>query len=730
MRKHIQKLLALSLAAVCGCSTLAQTNMRILYADETTNIQKDEVATEELPTEEEWKTPEGYTESGCKSIGKFSMDELREFYYEIPAYNDKLYSKTPTVESGNYEISVLSQDAYEHAEKKINLYRLIAGLEGIHLTETLNTSAAYGALVNAANNKMSHYPDKPDDMDVETYAQGRNATLSSNLSYSYGYGIDKIIEVALTGQMADKKSGNIATLGHRRWLIEPSVSTLGIGVANRDNVYYTAVRVFGTDVEHESAVDYDYVAWPASGNNINDLFSVDTPWSVTLNPKKYQNPVLEEVKVKLTSLKDGKTWNFDSNTNRTEVSPDLDYFQVNTSGYGVSNCIIFRPSYAMMEDYLIGDYDVEITGIKDKAGNAASIKYRTHFEPLEYFDLSNEDKARVTIEDTQDLISDGMEKKPAVQVSYKMTSNGYKTLVEGRDYVVTYANNVDAGTATVTVTGMGTYTGSVTKEFTILAEEPMYFKEFQWSENAKICNAVYACNKECAHEKSYAAQVTSRVAVPATYVSKGWTQYTAVYKDYTDIKLMEDIDRLQLSRPQITKAINYLYGVQISWNPVEGANGYRVYRRTGTGAWKALKTVPNQQRVSFKDTTVNENGTQYQYRVYAYLKNNGKIIWSPVSTSKTIIRLKTPTVNTLQSVEERTIDVAYDENTQATGYQIRYQLDGKNRYITIPSNTELQRSIKNLVSGKSYKINVRSYKKVGKNTYYSGWSGTQTIEVK
>lgn len=59
---------------------------------------------------------------------------------------------------------------------------------------------------------------------------------------------------------------------------------------------------------------------------------------------------------------------------------------------------------------------------------------------------------------------DGTEKKPAVTVRL-----GDKTLAEGADYTVAYANNTAVGTATVTVTGMGNYTGTASKTFTIKA---------------------------------------------------------------------------------------------------------------------------------------------------------------------------------------------------------------------------------------------------------------------
>ena len=57
---------------------------------------------------------------------------------------------------------------------------------------------------------------------------------------------------------------------------------------------------------------------------------------------------------------------------------------------------------------------------------------------------------------------DGAEKKPSVTVK-----DGTKTLTSGTDYSVSYSNNVDVGTATVTVTGKNNYTGSTSKTFTI-----------------------------------------------------------------------------------------------------------------------------------------------------------------------------------------------------------------------------------------------------------------------
>ena len=44
---------------------------------------------------------------------------------------------------------------------------------------------------------------------------------------------------------------------------------------------------------------------------------------------------------------------------------------------------------------------------------------------------------------------------------------GNTTLVAGTDNEVTYSDNVNVGTATITITGTGNYTGTITKEFSI-----------------------------------------------------------------------------------------------------------------------------------------------------------------------------------------------------------------------------------------------------------------------
>ncbi len=69
----------------------------------------------------------------------------------------------------------------------------------------------------------------------------------------------------------------------------------------------------------------------------------------------------------------------------------------------------------------------------------------------------------VTLE-TESYTYDGTAKEPSVTVK-----DGNKTLTINKDYTITYSDNTNAGTpkATVTVTGIGNYTGAIMKTFTI-----------------------------------------------------------------------------------------------------------------------------------------------------------------------------------------------------------------------------------------------------------------------
>ena len=403
-------------------------------------------------------TQEQYAESGRTSISKPDMEELRQLYNSLPTY-DKLYKTEPVVEGADYHIAVLSDEAYDTAKGLINYYRRVAGLGDITLSDDVNESAAYGALALAMNNSgLTHYPSQPKDMSSIDYNKAYAATTSSNLSSASGYSEKRIISVAVSGQIGDSDSSNIDTLGHRRWLLNPGVKTLGIGSANNNYNYYTDIRVFGDGIQSESVNDYDFIAWPSSGANLTDTFPKDTPWSVTLNPKVYYTPT--DISVEVKSLRYGTTWYFDNNTGYGTSSVD-NYFNIEKSRYGVANCIIFRPAYQYI-DMFKGDYIVTVSNVRRKdTGEYTNIQYKVTFDNYDGT-VSINDCDISLAQDSYEY--EGQKVEPEVTVKDKFTG---KILEKDTDYIVQYYYNNAVGTANAYVRGINKYTGSSTLGYEI-----------------------------------------------------------------------------------------------------------------------------------------------------------------------------------------------------------------------------------------------------------------------
>ncbi len=72
--------------------------------------------------------------------------------------------------------------------------------------------------------------------------------------------------------------------------------------------------------------------------------------------------------------------------------------------------------------------------------------------------------------DDEDKVYTGKQIKPQINYIYMETVDGGMTqdVVEGVDYTVEYKNNVNAGEASITVTGIGQYGGTCTEKFNIL----------------------------------------------------------------------------------------------------------------------------------------------------------------------------------------------------------------------------------------------------------------------
>jgi uncharacterized protein YkwD len=284
-----------------------------------------------------------------------------------PTYQGSPYAAAPTVRSP-FATGTLASAFMRDGLNSLNYCRFLAGLpDDVTLDSTYDNLAQHGAVLLAASD-FSHTPAKPAGMDQTFYNLGYRATSSSNIGVGHANLPDFMLEC-----MADSDTGNIGALGHRRWILDPPMAKTGLGYASgRSDAY-----VF--DYSRSTQVAYDSIKWPCSGAFPAEMFDSDTPWSVTLNPTVYSvSSATASFTVTLTRESDGSTWTFTS----ADTNPAGEFFKVDTTGYGVPNCIIFRPDPASVGAYHVGDvFDVSIAGgiSRRSDGKPVTITYSTRF---------------------------------------------------------------------------------------------------------------------------------------------------------------------------------------------------------------------------------------------------------------------------------------------------------------------------------------------------------------
>lgn len=272
-------------------------------------------------------------DSGNLKTPKPTKEDIRRQWDKVTSAT-AVFDVEPSIVAP-YALGELHDSFLESGITYLNYVRYVANLPAVRLTDAQNESAQYGAVLLAAIDTMTHYPTKPDDMDDAFYNRGYAATTSSNLSARWGYAPLSCLQGAVSGCMDDSSSvSNLSSVGHRRWLLNPTLLNVGFGYAESETGWsYIDTTVFDRS---GAAVDYDYVSWPASGNFPTNLFNTSAPWSITLNPAKYKKPSLDAVQITITRVSDGKTWSFDGNTGAAQSTAQA-YLEVNNQGYGVSN---------------------------------------------------------------------------------------------------------------------------------------------------------------------------------------------------------------------------------------------------------------------------------------------------------------------------------------------------------------------------------------------------------
>ena len=90
---------------------------------------------------------------------------------------------------------------------------------------------------------------------------------------------------------------------------------------------------------------------------------------------------------------------------------------------------------------------------------------------------------------------------------------------------------------------------------------------------------------------------------------------------------------------------------------------------------------------------------------------------------------KTASVKSLKSNKKGQVTIKGSNGAKDNdGYQFQYKHNGKTRKVRVKGRKSVTKTIKKLKSGKSFKVRMRAYKKVGGVTYYGKYGKWKTLK--
>ena len=236
----------------------------------------------------------------------------------------------------------------------------------------------------------------------------------------------------------------------------------------------------------------------------------------------------------------------------------------------------------------------------------------------------------LTLSETS-YVYDGTYKKPTATVTF-----GGKVLQEGKDYTISYRNNLNVGVTTVIATGMGDYTGYTSKNFTI-------------TKRAMAGGTVSVASSVSFTGSNITPSVTVKVA--GRTLTSG-TDYTVSYSNNKNVgtsnvyvygkgnysgSLSAKFDIVP-AKQQIQKLETKYKGFYIDWAQKGSATGYDVEYSVNANMSGAV----SKHLTASKPDTLTVSGLAgdktYYVRVRSYTNVNGKVYygaWSDVKSIKT-----------------------------------------------------------------------------------------------
>lgn len=308
----------------------------------------------------------------------------------------------------------------------------------------------------------------------------------------------------------------------------------------------------------------------------------------------------------------------------------------------------------------------------------------------------------------QNYVYDGTPKKPTVSVYY----NGV-LLSENVDYSLKFSDFVSAGTVKVTVTGMNSYNGSVTKEYTI---KPITFNSKNLSVTFDKTSLVYY--NSAVHPVMYVSfngqLLLQDVDYKVTY-SKNNAPGRATVKITGIGNFNASVSKTFIISPQkvnsVSIAKNSATTATVSWGKVDKVSGYEILKYDANKNSFVHAVYASADSTSYKFTKL-QNSALHSYVVKAYKTIDGDKYFGEQSDAVSVFIKPAKAQLTSVTMKNSTLNVEW-KKLDCTGYEIIYTTDSKFKKglktVKIKNSNKTKKAIKKLKKGKKYYVKVRAY---------------------
>ena len=240
-------------------------------------------------------------------------------------------------------------------------------------------------------------------------------------------------------------------------------------------------------------------------------------------------------------------------------------------------------------------------------------------------------KASVTLS-TSTYAYDGKAKKPGVTVKL----NG-KTLKNGTDYTVSYSNNTKVGTAKVTITGKGNYTGLVSKTYSIknnfkkATVSGISTKAFTGKNITQSITVKYN-GKTLKNGTDYTVSYSNNKNIgTATVKITGKGSYTGtITKTF----------KINPAKQEIQKLTAKSKAFFVDWAQKGSATGYEIQYATNSKFTSAKKVTITNNKTDTKTISKLSGKKKYYVRVRSYTTVKGTKYYGAWSASKSVTTKK------------------------------------------------------------------------------------------